>query len=264
MAPYRGVGNAVLWLCLLFVIGVAATAAVFCVFVPGPERGMTFYVVFSMVVTAEFVFFAHLAQSKLAQLRGSTVSAPVRYQVQGAIVLWFIATAVTAALALDPKRADTMAADRILVIDLVLAFVFFACAYFLYAKSDEVGRVTQEMAAARKRIQGWAPELQQLISAIGELGCRFPQRAEEADRTAKKVDTVRSAVEGVLVSERTTSSSADEVENRVRERLSALVGLAQGIAEVPDDQTSQLLAKIRRFADDAMAALQARERALIS
>jgi hypothetical protein len=264
MGPSRGVGAVVLWLSLLFLLGVAVTAAVFCVFIPGPERGMTFYAAFSLVVTVEFVFFAHLAQAKLARVRGSAVSDPVRYQVQGAIVLWFIATVVIAALALDPKRADTLVADRILVIDLVLAFAFFSAAYFLYAKSGEVGRAKRELAAARSGIQQWAPELQLLMSAVAELGHRWPEHAVDADRTAKRVDAVRAAVEGVLVSERSLGGDAQEVENSVQERLSALAALARPLAEASADQTPQLLAGVRRQADEAMTAMQKRERAIVS
>lgn len=264
MATSRAAGPVVLWLCLLFVLGALATAAVFCVFIPGPERGMTFYAAFSLVVTAEFVFFAHLAQSKLLQIRGSAVSAPVRYQVQGAIVLWFIASVIVAVLALDPERADTAIADRILVIDLVLAFLFFAAAYFLYAKSGEVGRATQELAANRMQIQQWAPQLQRLMSAVSELGHRCPEQAEEAYRTAKRVDAVRTAVEGALVSERNIGVDSEESENSVQKHLSTLAGFAQSLAEASAEQAPQLLAQVRQHADDAMTALRARERAIVS
>jgi len=231
MGPSRGVGAVVLWLSLLFLLGVAVTAAVFCVFIPGPERGMTFYAAFSLVVTVEFVFFAHLAQAKLARVRGSAVSDPVRYQVQGAIVL---------------------------------AFAFFSASYFLYAKSGEVGRAKRELAAARSGIQQWAPELQLLMSAVAELGHRWPEHAVDADRTAKRVDAVRAAVEGVLVSERSLGGDAQEVENSVQERLSALAALARPLAEASADQTPQLLAGVRRQADEAMTAMQKRERAIVS
>lgn len=264
MGSSRSAGATLLWLCVLFVLGAAVTAAVFCVFVPGPERGMTFYAAFSLVAVAEFVFFAHLAQSKLAQLRGSAVSAPVRYQVQGAIALWFVASVVIAAMAVDPDRADTIAADRILVIDLVLAFVLFAFAYFLYAKSGEVGEATRELAAAREQIQQCTPELQRLMSAVIELGRRFPDQSQEADRTAKKVDTVRSAVEGVLVSERHLGSGAEEAEDRACQRLTALTGLASGLAAASAEEAPRMLARVREHVDDAMAALRARERAIMS
>lgn len=270
MAQPRPVAATLLWLCVLFFLAAAVTAAAFFVFVPGPDRAdegrmLTFYVAMSLVIAAEFMFFAHLAFSKVAEARGGEVSTATRFQVQGMIVLWLVATIVAAVLSVDPERAGTIKADKILIIDLILTFFFFAFAYFMYGKDVEVGRATRALAAERSRVQISVPDLEQVIRAVADLGRRLPEHAVAADQAGKKVDTVRSALEGAIVSERALGEEAlRQMDAQIQQQIDQLAGLARGLAQAASDQVPQALRGIGEQAEAILTSARRRERALMS
>jgi hypothetical protein len=270
MAQSRPVAATLLWLCLLSFLAALVTAAAFYVFIPGPDREdqgrkLTFYVAMGLIIGAEFVFFSHLAFSKVAEARGGEVSTATRFQVQGAIVLWLLATVVAAVMAVDPERSGTIKADKILVIDLILTFLFFAFAYFMYSKDIEVGRSARQLAAARNRVQLCVPDLEQVMRAVGELGRQFPEHAVLADQTGKKVDTVRSALEGVVVSERGLGGEAlQQIEAQIQQQIDQLSSLSRGLTQTSSGPVPQALRGIGEQAEAILTLVRRRERALTS
>ena len=193
-----------------------------------------------------------------------TATSATRAQVQGAIVIWFIVTVVLAVLAVDPDRADTFTADKLLVIDLIVTFLLFACAYFLYSRNVEVQQATGDLVAERESIQLNVPDLEEAVSAVAGVGRRNAEHTVLADRVAKRVDTVRSAIEGVLVSERALAAGEAGWASRIQEQVVRLADLARAAAEASADQVPDSLDRIARQADDVLATLKRRDRSLIS
>ena len=266
MTPSRSVGSILLWLALLFLLGAAVTAGVFFVFVAGPDRHITFYVVLSLVIAAEFVFFAHLAHSKLAHAGISTASTPVRFQVHSGILIWFILTVVAASYATSPERADTFTSDKILVIYAALTFVFFLFSYFMYSRSMETEKLDRGVIEEKARIQAHVPDVSEALRAVQEAGRRFPEHALIADKTTKKVDIARTAIQSAVVSERaqTNGLKADEWLQQVEQNVVQLNDISKELAAIPSEQLPDLLNRVAEHSDAILAALRRREQSLFS
>lgn len=264
MPGTRSAGATLGWLCVLFLMGAAVTVAAFAVFIPGPERGMTFYVALSIVVAAELVFFAHLAHSKLADAGGPTVSSATRIQVQVLIFIWFVLSVIGAVLAADPDHADTAYADRVLAIYLILTFVFFAVSYFVYAKDIEVERVDRQLIEERRAVQLAVPDIEQVMRAVGNLGDDHAEHAILADRVYKKLDSFRTAVEGAFVSERALDREGEDWNAKLEQQVGELVALSGKAPDATAENASALLREISEKADAMLTTLRRREQALMS
>jgi hypothetical protein len=263
MAQQRSVGATLFWLSLLFLLAAAVTCAAFAVFVPGPDRGKTFYVALSIVVAAELVFFAHLAHSALARAGVPTASAATRFHVHGLILLWFVLAVVTAIIAADPDRADTLAADRVLVVYLILTFLFFAAAYFVYSRDLQVEEADREVAAERKHVAAQAVDVEQVMATVRQLGRAHAECALAADGVVKKLDIVRSELEGALVSERGPDPGEEDWDGRLTQQLTELVGVSSSAAAAPAEKVPDMLTRIAGQADAILATMKQRERSLM-
>jgi hypothetical protein len=264
MSASHSVRSVLFWYFVLFLLAAAVTCAAFFVFVPGPDRKLTFYVALSLVVAAEFVFFSHLLHSRLAEMGLPTATSATRAQVQGAIAIWFIATVVLAVLAVNPDRADTFTADRLLVIDLILTFLLFACAWFLYSRDVEVQQVTADLVEERESIQVKIPDLEEAVRAVADAGRKHAEHAVAADRVAKKLDTVRSAIEGALVSERALAGDDRDWASKIQGQVVQLSELSGKAGGADADQVADALERVAKQAEEVLATLKRRDKSLIS
>ena len=262
MVGSRSVGATVLWLSLLFLMAAVVTAAVFTVFVAGPDRGMTFYVCLGLVVAAEMVFFSHLLHSRLAQAQAGSATSATRIQVQGLIFVWFVLTVIAAAVAASPSRADALAADRVLVIDFILTFLFFGVAYALYARDREVEAANVELHERRRQIQANAEPVREVLEIVSQLGRRHAAHAVLADQVHKKVDMVRAQLEAALVSERTAQQVASEQASQVAPQVARLVELAGRAKSVSEEEAPGALQEIAAQCETLLGLLRRRERAV--
>jgi len=264
MTPPRSIIPSLLGMFLLFIFGAVVTCAVFFVFIPGPDRGMTFYFALSLLVAVEFVFFIHLANPGLERA-GAKVSSPAtRYMVIGAIFIWFILTLIVAALAVSPARADTMAADKILIVDLIITFLLFAFIYFMYTKDLEVGQIDQKLVSERRAIQSDIPALEKMMKFAVDLGGQFPEHAVLSDRIGKKVDTVRTALTGISTMEHTPAEEKDKLEwqLKIHDEITQLVNLA-GRPGQSSGQALETLNEIGKQTEKILVTLQGRDRFLM-
>jgi hypothetical protein len=252
-------------MCVLSALGAAVTCAMFLVFVPGPERGMTFYVAMSIVVTAELVLFAHLAYSRLARAHPPGPSRATRLEVHALILLWLIAAIITAVFAVRPENADTFTADKILVIYLLVTFLFFLAAYFLYGNSIEIERTDAQLVAERRIVTSKAPDIEHIIRAVERIGRRNTEHAMLADRVGKKLDTLRSGLDSAFVSERALgqpTNSGQDWNSQLEKQVSQLVSLSDSASEVASEKIPELLDNIASKAESVMVVLRRREESL--
>lgn len=194
---------------MLALLGILVTCAVFAVFVAGPNRGATFYVALGMVCAAELVFFAHLANSALTRWTPAASLGAVRIQIHALIVVWLLVAIVVAIIASHPERQDTHIADRVLVIYALITFCFFAAAYFLYAKHYTLAEAGRQVAAERSAVHQFMPDMDASLAAVRGFGEQHPAHAVAADRTHKKLETVRFDISGIVVSERLVRGGGD-------------------------------------------------------
>lgn len=187
---------------LLALAAILVTCAAFAVFVPGPDRGTTFYVALSVVCAAELVLFAHLAHSALARWATASELGAVRIQVHVLIAVWLLLAIVAAVIISHPENQDTLFADRVLIVYLIVTFCFFAATYFLYSKHFELAKASQHLATERNAVQQFIADIDDVLEAVRQMGERQPDQAIAADRTQKKLETVRSDITSVVVSER--------------------------------------------------------------
>jgi len=243
--PSRSSGATLLWLSLIFLFAAAITATIFLVFIPEPDRGMTFYVVLSLVIAAELVLFSHLAYNRLAET-DPTVSTAARIQVQGLVVIWFIATVIIAAYATSQPRADTLASDKLLLIDLVITFLFFLAAAAIYGRSREVEEADQSITAKRVELRTRARDIDQVLLAVDQLGAREQQHAALAAGVRKKLELTRTSLESTFVSSRVADAQGSDGEfvMRLDEEVEKLLSLSASAATVPVPMAAELLNKI--------------------
>lgn len=250
----------------LFIAGAAVTYAVFTAFVPGPERGMTFYVAVSIVIAGEFVFFSFLAHGRIASTGRLEDDTPVRMQVSALIILWLVLAIVAAAVIVDPDVADTATADKILGIYAVITFLFFGGAYFIYSRALEVEVVGRELDQQRRSFQTVVPDVERAMDMVREVGDDVPEHAALADRAHKKLDTVRSALEGSMVSERALenpSREVQDVEGDIREEVGELIDLSEKLRDGQSEQAERALTDIARKSERLLATLKKRDRLLM-
>jgi hypothetical protein len=242
---------------ILAFTGILATCSVFSVMIPGPERGMTYYMAAGIVCVGILVFFAHLAHAKLAASGVPSATPPTRIQVQFLIALWVVFAVIAAGVAAHPKHADTFYADRVFMVYLALTFLFFVAAYFLYSKDVEVEAVSRELVEERRGLTAQLPDIEALLVAVRRVGDRFPDQAVAADRIARKVETARSAVEGVCVS----STAAFPESGNLNDDLIGQIVLLAGMSEIPadGDQAAHALARISDQADAVVTAAKKRQ-----
>lgn len=266
MSPSSSASATIFWYSLLFLFGAAVTCAAFAVFVSGPDRTTTFYVAQSVVIAAELTFFAHLLHSKLVKAGAPSASRATRIQVQVLIFIWFLLSVIVGAVIAHPKNADTVFADKVLVIHLILTFIFFASTYFLYAKDIEVERADRQLAQERKAIQLNMPDVERVMGAVAELGAQHAAHAVLADRVGKKLDRVRSELDSTLVSERGLDrpEEAQEWNARIEKEVSELVRLSGEVAAATAEQAPAILNDISEKAEDVLSTLRRREQSLTS
>jgi len=264
MVGSRSVGATVLWFSVLFLLAAMVTGAAFAVFVAGPDRGTTFYVCLSLVVAAEMVFFSHLLQSRLAQAQAAAATPATRIQVQGLIFVWFVLTVIAAVVAASPSRADTLAADRVLVIDFILTFLFFAVAYALYARDREVEPVSRQLQAARQQVQVSAEPVRDAIGLVQKLAREHPGEAGLADQVRKKLDMVCTQLDSALVSERAVQSGAPGEDQGLAHQMASLTDAITALGGAADEQVAAALQQVASQCDAVLDALRRRTRSLIS
>ncbi|MCP4643326.1 MAG: hypothetical protein GY851_22960 [bacterium] len=264
MAVTRSVGSTLIWYAVLAFIGVLVVCSMFAVFVPGPERGQAFYVAASIVCFALLVSFTHLAHSKLAALGVPTATPPTRIQVQILIGVWLVLAIVTAILAANPEKADTFYTDRVFMVYLVLTFLFFAAAFFLYSKDIEVEAMDQEVAEERRSIQFSVPDVESVKRTVAELGERFPAHALLADRVGKRVDMALSGLEAVHVSASRSGFDGPDWNAALAEQVTGLVSLSSESLSVEEEGAPDLLNRLAAQADLVVSTLRKRERALMA
>ena len=261
----RSMLSSIFWMLLLFLLGACVTWVVFSVFIAGPDRGMTFFFALSFVIAAEFVVFLHLANPGARAGSGVSSSPATRYMAQGAIFVWFILTLIVAAFAVHPSRADTITSDKILIIDLILTFFLFAVLYAIYAKDLQIGQINQQLADERTDFKFDIPAIEEVMRFAGELGSKHNEQLALADRVGKKVDTLRSAINGILVSESSLLSGkgGEDWQTKVQDQIAKLAGF-QSESELSSEQVRETLDKIAKQADAILTTLRHRERSLTS
>jgi len=250
---------------VFFAVGAVVTCALFLVFVPGPERGITFYVAMCIVITAELVLFTHLAYSRLARAFPPGPSRAIRLEVHALILLWLIAAIITAILAVRPENTDTFTADKIFVIYLLVTFLFFVAAYFLYSNSIEIEETDAQLVAERKDITSKAPDIDHVIRAVEDIGHRNAEYSVQVDRVWKKLNTLRSNIESAFVSERTLSQPASSVHDwssQLEQQVSQLVTLSDSASTITPEKVPELLDNIVSKAESIITTLQKRENSL--
>ena len=262
-----------LWHAGLALLGILIACVAFAAFVPGPERGNTFYIAACIVCTAILVLFAHLAHTRLARAGYPTASAPTRIMVQFLIFIWFVLAVITAIVVSHPERADTLFADRVFVIYLILTFVFFGAAYYLYTKDIEVEQENRELAAARRKIHVHVPDVEDVLRAVKEVGNTHEAHAVLADRVEKKVDTVRTALEAAFVSdhalERPGGHGFDwnaEVERQhaeIESEVARLKELASAATAASNEEAADRLTQIGNQADGMLSMLKRHGQAMM-
>lgn len=252
------VGSVLLWFMLLAVLAVLVTCAAFAVFVPGPDRGITFYIAASIVCTAELVLWAQLLHTRLAARGVPTATPPVRIQIHALAVLWLLAAIVVSIIALNPERADTFGADRAFIVYVILTFLFFLGAYFLYARDIAVERMDRATAIARREVQSGLPNIEYAMRMVRDISQHFSEHAIAADRVHKKLDTVRSALEGVLVTAGGTPGF--DWDAALVEQVNRFVALA----ELPQDaaDAAARLEKLAQQTEIVLSTIRKRERAI--
>lgn len=267
MTQSRSAVSTLMWLCLFFLLGALVTWAAFSVFIPRPDRGMTFYISLSLVCATEFIFFAHLAHSKLAEAGVATTSTATRIQVHVLIFIWFLLTVIAAAIASSPTRADTAAADKVLVIHLILTFLFFAGAYFLYAKDIELEKVDTRLEQERRKTRLNVHEIEAVIREVDGLGRRHGTHAVLADRLCKKLDSVRTGLEAAFVSERELTEQGEGGEGwaaQIERQVAQLVSLSREASTLAPDVVPERLGSLAEQADAILDTLREREGTLTS
>jgi len=263
--PKKSILGEVAWLFFLFTIGAAATCVVFFVFIPGPERGMTFYVSISMVVAAEFILFSQLLHSKLVKTGAPTASPATRIQVFTLIFIWLLLTIIGAAVAVNPSYADTLTADRILTVYIVFTFLFYLGAYFLYNRDIKVEESTRALKEERREYTSKIPAIEEAITIVSDLGRRESDYAEQCDTIAKKLNTLRSSLEAIPVSERAMEESEDnqkDWQNQFEQKLSQLMSPVQSLSESTNDQVQESLNTIAVTVESIIVLLKRRSHTL--
>ena len=262
MPASRSSSTALMWLFLLFLFGAAVTYVVFSVFVPEPDRGMTFYVTLGLVIGAELIFFLHLTTPSIARSSGGIVSPVTRYMAQAAIFVWFIASVIVAAFALRPANADTITADKIILIDLVLMFFLCVFLYAIYTKGANVTQVNREIGDQRAGYDSSVPELENLMRFANELGKTHSEHAVLAERASKKIDTVKSALSGIIISERKLDSHDTQDWHQKIQAQIAELNTSYTKESLTAEQTRETLEKIGKQAEAITETLKLRERSL--
>lgn len=263
MSDQRSSLSGILWLFLLFIFGAIITYTFFSLFVPYDQRGITFYVVLSLVLGAEFVLFLHLTTPAIARSSGGIVTPPTRYMAQGAIFVWLITSIIVAIVALNPSRADQSGADKVILIDLVLMFFLCVFLYAIYSKGVSITQVTRELAAERAVFTFNVAEITQVMAFIRQIGQKYPEHAVLADRTHKKADTLRTAIEGILASERKllSNEALKNWQGQVEAQLDTLFSMDDKL-DLTSAQTLDKLNQISTQTDLILSTLKQRERAL--
>ena len=248
MGQSVSIHRTLLWMSLFFLLAALATYATFAAFVAGPDRRTTFYVAVSLVCAAELVLFAHMAHSRLARAGVPTASRAGRIQVNVLILVWLVLTIIAATVMANPAKADTIYSDRVLAVYLVLTFLFFLGVYGIYTRDIEISKVDRQLVAQRRILQLNVPDIEQVMRAVEELGRQHADQAVLADRVRKRVDTVRSALEGLLVGAHALDSEQGaEVENcdsQIIQQVTQLIGLPGGASKTAGDQVAKILSEI--------------------
>lgn len=265
MAPNQSARRPLLGLILIFLLAAVVTYVVFAAFVAGPDRGTTFYVALSLVISAEFVFFAFLAHSKLVHAGVVTAGAATRHQVLALIFVWFVLSAIAGGIISHPENADSIFSDRVLAIHLVLTFLFFAAAYFMYTKDVEVGRVDAALVKERSKIQRIVPDIEDVMEAVTNLGRRQSEHAVQADRVRKKLDTIRTGLELALFSERSVTEGTGighDWNAQIEEQIERLMRSSEQAAKATSETATEVLQGIADQTDAVLKTLKLRERSL--
>lgn len=263
----RSIGGALLWPYVLAGMAAAITVVIFAVFVPGPDRGLTFYIAVSLVVGAELLGCAQFAYSKLAQAGVPAATPAARQQVTVLVVLWFLLTVVVSLLAIDPKRADKLAADRLLAIYLGLTFLFFVGMYLMYSRDIQVKQSEERLGEERQALVANMTIVDDLLREVHEVGRRYPSCAAAADSTRRKLNVARTALQASLVSERSLNRWDPDLSDanlRLAQELKGLAECSGELTSAAPDGIPALLQQAGQRSEAVVRALKQREQRLIS
>jgi len=193
----------VLFWTMLFCFAVCAITIIsFISFFPPDLRGKTFFIVIGMICISEIVFFIYTAYSLIISGKEGGGDPAVRNLIHIFIGVWWLLLLLTGIIAILPSYADTFFSDKIILIQVIITFFLFACAYFLSSKSRQVESIKVEKQQESLEMEKYIKEFSLMISKFQTLGEKYPEHLIRLDRLTKKIESLQRGK--VMTSNQTT------------------------------------------------------------
>lgn len=252
------------WMVLLAIAAVALTVVTFFSLIIPEYRKATFYQVVVGICLAEVIFFGFLGYLLSAAQRGNDPAHAVRLRTMSLVTVWFLFVSVSGAFAVMPRYADSLYSDKILIWQMLLTFAVLAWAFFFSRQQAVLEEKSTEPERQRAQVQSYALGTDTLLAELRRLGGRRPAKAVELDRLTKRVDTLRSELQGAFPrTERAAGQLVDPAPlERIEGSLRGLHDQVERLDQVSEGQLDQELERAHRLVDDAIAAVRQRQKAL--
>jgi hypothetical protein len=248
-------------LLVLFLLAAGLTAAAYLSLIIPEYRQDSFYVALVGSCVAEAVFFGYLAYAMSSSDAADASLTPTRLRGGFLVAIWLLVVLVTSGMAVLPRNADTLVADRLLVIQLGVSFLFFLGLVLLHRQTGAVQTRSQPVQRERVRLEAYAGGLDVLIDDLRQAVARFPDQVVEFDRLLKRFDTLKTQLlssSGTALRDEgrpCETISMDQVEQSLRE----LKKQVQRLAGESDDTAAAILKDIRGAVDATLTLLKRRE-----
>lgn len=249
---------------LLAILAAVITVVTFYTLITPEFRNRTFHQVVASCCLAELVFFGYLAFLFWAGSHGSDPAHAVRLRTMTLITLWALAVIVSGAFAVVPAYADTFYSDKILIWQLIGTFPALAAAFLLHRQQAGIEAGSAGPQQGRAQVQSYALGLDPLLNLVSGLSVKRPQQAVSLDHLRKRLETLRHQLAASFPRTDRLAGRMVEPVNlpALEQELRALHDRIGGLAAVPEEQLEQEMEKAREAIDQAIVAVQHRQKAL--
>jgi len=254
----------VVWIAVLFLAAAGITIAAFYSFIIPEYRKLTFYQVMVTCCVAELVFFGYLSYTLSGGADARDLAHAVQLRTMALITAWALGIIISGAVAVSAKYTNTFFSDKILLWQLIASFLVFAGAFFFHHQQVGIEEKRAEPERQRVQVQSYALGVDRLLGDLRGLPGKHPDRAVQLDQLAKRLETLKSQLRGVLpVAERRTDRLVEpESPEHVEQSLRKVHERVQGLIAAGPESFARELDLARQAVDEAIATLRHRQGAL--
>jgi hypothetical protein len=244
----------------LLLLAVALTITAYYSLVIPEFRGQSFAVGLITSIIAQLVWFGYLLYAQGAPSRRDVPDAAVRGRVLSLLTVWAVLVVVLGAIGAAPGNADTMVSDRLLIIELALTLAAMAAVVFAHRQAV----VVQSLQSQRPTpLRQYAGGLDPLVAGIRDLAGASPAHAVVLDELARRIDTLKNQLLASSPdSDRTEGPATASATESLTRCLHELHDQCEALAKAPPGEFDDVMARVRRSVEAALAAARFRENAL--